>query len=383
MSDSLDDLITPLTADEVTETELAAAEALGLSTTTWLPSDPTRTILAVMARVVAPWTSTLARAAAGGLLDYADGGWLTLLARNQFGVERIQVTFASGEVTLTNAGGGIYDFDPGDLIVSNSTTGATYRNTTAETLGALGTLTLAVLAENAGSDSTSAPSAIDTISAPSIGTSVTVANASALVGADTETDAALRSRCRDSLAALSPDGAAAAYAYIARTALRVDGTAIGVTRVAVTGSSGIVTVFLADPDGAPEAADVTRIDDLMQTQVVPVSVTCTVAGATEQTVAVTYSVYVPSTTTDSDAVIKATISDALVAYFAELPIGGSKSVALGAGYLFADLVKGVIARAHGSVFHTTLAAPAADVSLASDKVAVLGTITGTVVRVAQ
>lgn len=383
MSESLDDLLTPLTADEVLETELAEADALELATTTWLPGDPTRTMLAVVAHTVAPWTSTIARATAGGLLDYATAGWLTLLARNGFGIKRIAATYASGDVTLTNAGGGVYTFAAGDLIVSNSATGASYRNTAAGTLNALGTLTLAVLAQEPGSDSTSAPAAIDTISAPAIGSSVTVANATALVGADTEADAALRQRCRDSLAALSPDGAAAAYAYIARSALRVDGTAIGVTRVSVRSTSGQVFVYLADPDGAPEAADVTRIDDLLQTQVVPVSVTCTTAAAVEQTIAVTYIAFVPSTTTDSDDTIKAAISAALVAYFAELPIGGSRSTPLGSAYVFADLIRGIIARSHAAIFHTTLAAPAADVLLVSDKVAVLGTITATVTRVAQ
>ncbi len=43
----------------------------------------------------------------------------------------------------------------------------------------------------------------------------------------------------------------------------------------------------------------------------------------------------------------------------------------------------IIARSHAAIFHTTLAAPAADVLLVSDKVAVLGTITATVTRVAQ
>lgn len=376
---SLADILSSLEPEEVMQTELEGAEALGLTTSTWQSGDPTRTTLAIFSRLFSLWTKLAVQAIAGGLLDYSAGGWLTLLARNMYAVERIPRTAATCTVRLTNAGAGVYPIAAGDITVAASGTGKTYRTQDTGTLAAFGTLDLSVLAEEPGSESSAAIGEIDTIVSPTL-IGVSAENTTVAVGSDEESDEALRIRCRESLAALSPDGAAAAYAYVARSALRTDGTSIGVTRVRVSATAGVVSVLLADPDGAPEAGDVTRIDDLIQTQVVPLGVTCSVAGAEAQTIAITYTSYVPTATPASDAEIKAQQLTSLEQYFSTIPIGGFPTAVPGAGKVYHDLLRSRISDAVAEVFTTTLATPAADVSMTATKVAILGTVTGTIVR---
>ena len=59
--------------------------------------------------------SIMAEAIRAGFLETARGPWLTLLARNMFGVERGEATFATGEIQLTNGGGGVFSFNPDEV----------------------------------------------------------------------------------------------------------------------------------------------------------------------------------------------------------------------------------------------------------------------------
>ena len=179
--------------------------------------DSLRTIIAALAIILAAFSELQAAIAKGGFLDLAEGAWLTLLARYTYGVERDPGSFAAGPVLVTNSTGNIYSGDPGDLVFLNSATSKTYRNTEAFTIGALATnVSIAVEAIELGIASTSLAGDINQLVTPLLG--VAVANPSALVGADEETDALLRERCRLSLGALSPNGPRDAYAYFARSA---------------------------------------------------------------------------------------------------------------------------------------------------------------------
>ena len=105
MTYSLDELTTAMTADEV---ETAIYDALGVrkaATTTWKTGSVVRTIIAGVARVLAAFSSLSALVAAGGFMELATEDWLTLLADYVFGVERIDGTYATGDVRFTNASG--------------------------------------------------------------------------------------------------------------------------------------------------------------------------------------------------------------------------------------------------------------------------------------
>ena len=53
MALDIEDLVTPVTADEVLATILDVAAALGLSTTSWQSGQPSRTILTIVSRAIA------------------------------------------------------------------------------------------------------------------------------------------------------------------------------------------------------------------------------------------------------------------------------------------------------------------------------------------
>ena len=101
---------------------LAALELLQIPARSWRVANPLRVILRVVATMYAGFTTVFVALIKSGFLDYAETGWLTLLARYVYGVERVTADFATGEVTLTNSGGGIYPFAAGELRLQDPTT---------------------------------------------------------------------------------------------------------------------------------------------------------------------------------------------------------------------------------------------------------------------
>ena len=119
---TLDELTTPVTVDEWKTSIYSVMGRVGVDTTSWKPGAVVRTIVTAVSIMLAALSVLIAAIAAGGFLELATGMWLTLLARYQYGVERQEATRATGQVTITNSGGGIYDFDPEDLVVLHATT---------------------------------------------------------------------------------------------------------------------------------------------------------------------------------------------------------------------------------------------------------------------
>lgn len=385
MTTTLEELITSMTVDEAKTAIYDALAARGVTTTGWKPGAVVRTIIAALAIILAAFSELQAAIAKGGFLDLAEGAWLTLLARYTYGVERDPGSFAAGPVLVTNSTGNIYSGDPGDLVFLNSATSKTYRNTEAFTIGALATnVSIAVEAIELGIASTSLAGDINQLVTPLLG--VAVANPSALVGADEETDALLRERCRLSLGALSPNGPRDAYAYFARSARNSDGSSIGVTRsvvipdgygnvdVYVATASGVVTGDPDDPDTALGA-----INAAIQQWVVPDGVTANIASATALTVAVTYEVWVRDTIGMTEVQIKAAIDANLSTSISGTPIGG-ETISPATGKLYAAQLTSAIDAALplGSIVNRTMSLPAADVSVGTSEAPVAGTITGTV-----
>ena len=382
-------LLAPLTEAQIWASTLSCAAALDLDVDSWKPLDPSKTLLHVTADLFSVRMDIELAAVQGGFLDDAAGDWVDLLVAENYTdadgtpILRIPASHATGEVTLTNAGGANFSYAAGEVSFQNATTKATYRNTEAIALIGGAAQTVDIIADVEGSGSTSSATDIDTIvSPPMIG--VTCSNAAAVVGVDRETDDALKDRARDSLGALSPNGPKTAYDYVAKSALRSDGTPVAINRTRFTASGNVVSGVVASPTGAPTGADVTDVDDAIQTQCVPLGVTCnTVTGATAITVPITYTAYVPSDCATSDDDIKAAVEAVLTPYFATYPIDGYSSTPGGQGYLYAHLLRGKIQGAEPTCFSLTLTLPAADVALTGGQVPAKGTVTGTITRVAQ
>lgn len=379
---TLEELTRPITSDEAKAMLYSALAAKGITTTGWKPGAVVRTIIASVALVVAALSVMQTRIAAGGFLDLATGAWLTLVAKYVYNVDRDLGSFASGVVTLNNAGAGVYVLEIGDLVAVNPSTGKTYRNTAPVSLGALETgVLVAVQAVELGSASTSIGGTITQLETPLLGVSVT--NAAALIGTDPELDPSLRSRCREKTGVASPNGPRDAYAFIARSTKRADGSSIGVTRaLAVPDGVGGVDIYLATPSGGVTGSDDEPDTDLgtiaaaIHAQCEPLAVDARVHTATLVPVPVTYSVWVRD---DVDAEQK--VEDALREMLSAQPIGGDQ---IGG---FRGVGKSAIeacidgAFAVGSVVRREVTVPATDIDLVVPQAVALGAVSPTIYRI--
>lgn len=394
---SLDDLTTPLTVEDVKASVYAVLAALGVNTTVWKPGAVVRTMIAALAIVVASLSQLVALVARGGFLDLAEGAWLRLKARYDYGVEWNGPTFATGTVTLNNSGGGIYSFGPDEIIFVNTVTGKEYRNVGAVEIGALQTgIQVAIRAVEAGSASNALPGEI-AFGSPVLG--VEIEQNAAVIGADGEDDLELRERARDRLGALSPNGPRDAYAYIAKSATRADGTPIGITRVAARPDGrGGINVYVATSTGGVTGTagdldtDLGRVDDAIQRNAVPLCVTASVHSATSQVIDITATVWLFATANLTAAQVIEAIEAEIIEFFRGVPIGGYDANE-GGGFVYHSALEGIITRARRDVkdpasprlgvFRTVLSEPSGDVAIGPAAVPTLGTLNITVNIVAS
>jgi hypothetical protein len=370
----VDELIEPLSKDQVEATIYDVLAAVGVKTTNWKRGGFLRTIIAIVATLIAGLTTLIAAAIRGTILEYATGVWLTILAYFVYGVTRIEATFAEGEVTLTNAGGGEYILDPGDLVLKNSATGKTYRNLNRIELVGVGSVTARVRAVEAGSASSANAGDVDDFVTRLL--DVTVTNASPLVGLDAQSDADLRADCALARAALSPFGAKDAYAYFARRTVkglpltRADGTAIGVTRTQVVPEgNGEITVYVAtasgDVDGDVDTPgdDLYIVDQNIKLCATPWGITETTLNATSVNITVQYVVYADTAYGATAVEVKTAVDSALTSFFAAFPLGGATINGGFTYWCFLSAIRGLIQRAHPAIVTVSLASPLADTAM--------------------
>jgi hypothetical protein len=347
----IDDLLTPVTADEQLESFLATLEALGLPARSWRSGGVYRTILRVVAEQYSAFSFAAVEVVASNFLETASGGWLTRLAASTFGVTRNPATFATGFITLTNSGGGIYSLATGQIRVECVTTGKSYTNQSPIALAALSTLTgVAVIAVEQGAESTAAPATVTRVVTVLPG--VASSNPAAIVGQDAETDDSLRARCNASRAAGGVYGPRSIYAYAARTAKRLDGSPVDVTRVRVAADplTGIVSVVVASASGSPTPTDLQAVRDSVEAIARPDSVTATVAGAIATPVTATIIVWARRIDGVSAADLATRVQTALATMIASYPIGGIAKPTSTQGYLYADNIAGTSRSADNSIF---------------------------------
>lgn len=377
---TLDELTTPMTRAEVEAAIYAAIAARGARTTGWKPGSVVRTIIVGASIVIAGLSQLQSQIARMGFLELAEGDWLTLVAHYVYGVDRDEGTFATGEVTLNNGAGGVYSGGAGDLLFVNSTSGKTYRNTAAYSIGALETgVVVPVQAVELGTESNAAATEIDGFESGALA-GVTVTNATAITGTDREEDPALRVRCYEKTGTLSPNGPSDAYSFVAKGATRPDGSSIGVTRTrTVADGEGGVTLYVADSDGALLAGDVDILQELIETTVAPLAVTPTVVEATGVPMAITYELWLRDVSGLTVPAAQELVEAALEAWAAVQPIGGHKKVGETQGRLYVDAIEAVIGSVRSSeTIDVEVTVPAAAFDLDPDEVAVLTDITGTV-----
>lgn len=353
---SIDDLITPITPDQALETFLSELEAFGIPARSWRKAGAYRTILRVLATAYAGYSQVQVAAIKSGFLDTAAGGWLTLLAQYVFNVTRINATFATGAITLVNTSGGLYTQAAGTYVVKSAASGKQYVNTAPFTLNPASTLTgVPVQALEIGSASNAVA---DGAGNPTIDTQVTVlngvtvSNPAAVIGTDAETDDALRVRCLNKLASLSPNGPRGAYEYAVATATHTDGSPVNVNRAVVSPESthGTVTVWIASPSGSPSPADITAVEANIEAIARPDSVTVFVFGATPHALSTPLTVWAKTTAGLDAPTLTTLVAQALNTMASGYPIGGIIKPPSTQGYLYAGTIEEAAASAHPAIF---------------------------------
>ena len=386
MTTLLDDLTTPLTVDECKAAIYATIEARGTSTTAWEPGAVARTIIAGVSIVLAAMSVLIALIAKSGFLSLSEGDWLTVVAREIYSTTRIEAVFATGTVTIDNDSGNVYSIAAGDLILLNTTTGATYRNTATVNIGSAETgVSAAVQADQQGSAGTAAAGQIDDLVTAYLGLSVT--NEAAIIGTDAESDPALVERAQEQVGSLSPNGPGDAYSYFAKGAVR-DGTSVGVTRVKATpDGNGSVDVLVATAVGAVTGdwddpdTDLGAVHLAMELNAVPLGVTLSTASATATTVNVVAELWIDERLADDDDAITASVMARLTTLMATTPIGGVVIPPAG-GKLYLQAIEAAISAAvSGYLVDLEVTTPAADASVTSTHALVMGTLSLTINRV--
>jgi hypothetical protein len=365
-------LIVTETQSRIFDRLVTIASALGLSTESWQPGDPTRSILYAEADVLATLEAGNAAAIRGGFLRLAEGAWKTLCAYHVFNVERTDEQRATCLVTLTNSTTTNYGtIAIGDLIVRNSTTGATYRNATSGSLAGLGSIVgMSVEAEDAGSAGTSGVGDIDELVTGLPG--VTVTNTTAAVGVDEETDGALETRCLAKLGSLSPAGPRSAYEYVATTPALNGGALVDRVRVVDSDpADGTCIVYLAGPAGAVAGGDVALVQAGLDTYAVPIGFEATATSAAGVTVNLSPTIYVYDSIGRDASDVADELEDLLTTTIGARPIGGDDG-----GYIYGAFLEATLINAVAP--HGFRVSSISDVALTSSQVGVPGTITVTV-----
>ncbi len=385
MTVTLDDLVTPVTRDEATETMLSIAAGLDAPTTSWQEGDPTLTQIMTTAQKVADLSRVAVEITKGGFGDLLPSdAWADIWALSRFKVTRVPATQASGDTfTLTCLSTLIGNtYQPGEIIVAHATTGKLYRNS------AIIALTPSLVledqtfkADEVGADSNAAPGTITALVSSIVGLSIT--NVESVIGTDKETTEHLVTRARSSLGAFSPNGPKDAYNYVATTPLLPDGTALSNTstpitrtRTVVDEATGELAVYCATAAGAPSGGDVTIVQGAINSHAEPWGTTATAIAATEVVQDITYEAWVRGSQL-TPAQLQSLIGVALVFYFSLLDIGGDV-VPPDDGRLYVEAIEQVIGHASNGIVRVVVSLPASAVTLAANEVAVLGTITPTV-----
>lgn len=332
----------------------------------WQSGSTPRTFVELDAEGLADVSATLAAIAAGGYVSTARGAWLTLLAREVYGLERKPAVQCQRQVELSDAAGqGPFSISPGDFTVASGE--LRFTNVDGGTLTLNGTLTLTVAAESPGSAYNLPGGSLVRFAVGALpGVTITDPGTITQQGVDLETDESLRGRCRRRWAELAVGGTEDAYRNWALAA------SDQVTRVGVlAGGAGTVTLTLAGPAGAVTQDVIDAVDAALASKVI-LGMMLGVQSAVANDIDIVGTVRVRAA---SQATATAAIDAALRDLEMNTPVGGERGFA----FVSRERIIAAIAGAAG-VLDLTLTTPAADVALAYNEVPAF-TITLTMVAV--
>lgn len=330
----------------------------------WQRGSVPRSLLESEADPLSELSSLVAMIAAGGLVETASGDWLTLLAKQVYGLDRNPATATIGVIRLSNSGSSAKSFGAGTLWVSDPY-GHRYTNLADGTLPS-GPSSIDVLfqAENPGQAYNVAHSTITQMVTPLPAVTCTnpvdwLVSSSAVPGSDAENDPLLRQRCRDRWSSIGVGATAATYRFWARTASPVVKT-VAVIRDLV--NTAQVDVYIAGASGSALSPTIVATVDAYIRARMPLTSGLLVASATAHPFTVSGTVWVSSS---KAATAQAAIAAALQAYINNAPIGGYTGST--ANIISMEKIIGLIAGQDG-VVDATITSPLADITLAPTEV---------------
>ena len=376
---TLQSLCTPLTPEQVRSFIYSALGKVGIDTTAWQPGSVVRTLVAVISTLFSAYTYWASAAIQGTHLLLASGDWLDAVALYDYATTRNPATYASGPVTLTNTGAGVYKYEPGELSITftkapadGTSTPLVFYYTNSETVNVSGnqTQTIQIQAQQQGS----APNYVNGSGgtfAVAGNTYLTITTTTSILGADAETDQSLKNRALQVASSLSPNGPSEAYTYVATNVQDANGSPYCTKAKVVLSTPGNVTLYVAGPDASLSGTvgDATTplgaVNQAIQTNVVPLGVTCTPQSCTALNLAIGYTVWVSRTTSLSDSAITSAIYDAINVYLHDFPIGGFPALndaahATSPGWIYIDQVKAIIEESlklpgiNNPIFHVSM-----------------------------
>ena len=357
---TLAELLESPTGDTIKAALYVELQSRSFAITNWVTGGVERTLVESIGEIIADFAAPLATLLAGwSLLFTSTGDALSALTKDNYETTRQESTFAIWSLTIINDTGSPIAVTAGQVWFQD-VNGLKYNNTNALTLAGGASGALLVRAESPGTAYNSlAPSLFVT---PIVGLSIDDSSLSSSA-VDQETDAALALRASQKWALLGAGSVKAAYERNAKDASPNVKRVLARENLPTTGG---VRVIIAREDTTATAPDVAAVLAYLQSDDRrPLCTTPTAAAATETTVAVTATVRIAAT---KQAAAAAVVSANLTAFLRTLPISD------GTTKVSKELIEKVLAALDG-VTDLTPSLPAADVTLAAEAIAKLGTVT--------
>lgn len=353
----LADLTTPSSPDDLLTQELELAQQLGLPTAAWQPIQMIPDVLETNATIAADQSQLTALIAQGAYASLAAimvdatgkpiTTWMALRATDQYGITPGVASAASGPVPYTNSSGNIYPYSASNpLHFQNPVTGATYISQGSGNVSP-GTNTIPVVADVVGAASTSGAGVTLILLTPLTGVTLKPLSQS-LVGSDAESNQGLLIRGRNKLATLTPiqstdqpgpvtGGATGVFDYVAKSIPQAAtpsanppyavSALITRTKAFTGGSNGSVALYIANPAGTPNAADIAVVNAACQALAVFDTQSLTVLGAIPVVISFTGRIWIPSSSGFTTNQVTTNALDALANLLAAVPIGGRNTSA--------------------------------------------------------
>jgi len=139
-----------------------------------------------------------------------------------------------------------------------------------------------------------------------------------------------------------------------------------------------VTTYVADADGEVQGdaedpnTDLGACNDAIQRYAAPLAINALTVSATEHAITVDYEVWMYNTSALADDEIEETINASISAFMLAQPIGGNV-IGADPGKVFVDGLRAAIDDSLPEIFHVEIHEPSADVVLAPNEVAIVGT----------